>query len=380
MKFFEDAVCQKMKHGQAVCGDFYLCERTAEETVFILCDGIGSGIYANIAAITCGERIMELLRSGMSVRASCETVASSMHKARKEDIPYSAFSVVVILTGGQFIVYTYEAPEAILIQNGSAGVLKPNYYKEENGEIGEANGILEEGDSLLLPSDGLTQAGMGLGYGYGIGSDGIADYINQFYDIYEDVGHLPQKIMEMCVGLSGGKYEDDMTLALLNCREARQMTIFTGPPSRPSMDRECVSIFLESPGKKVVCGSSTADIVSRESGKKLEIVRLGSSFGSPPEYKMEGVDLTTEGAVMLNQVYNILGEPVELFEENSVVERLCMMLMETDVIHLMVGNAANDAYEALLFKQVGIRIRKKMVKLLAQKLRSMGKLVTERYY
>ncbi len=110
MKFFEDKVSKHIKDGYSVCGDAYMCERMVNGTAFILCDGIGSGVYANIAAITCVNRMMEMIRRGMSVRMASETVASSMHGARKQDIPFSAFSAAMILPDGQFIVYTYEAP------------------------------------------------------------------------------------------------------------------------------------------------------------------------------------------------------------------------------------------------------------------------------
>ena len=56
------------------------------------------------------------------------------------------------------------------------------------------------------------------------------------------------------------------------------------------------------------------------------------------------------------------------------------MLHEADLIHLMIGNAANTAHDELLFKQVGVQVRKATVKRIAEKLREMGKLVIERYY
>ncbi len=371
MKFFEDVVARKIKTGQEVCGDYCLSQRTAEGTLFVLCDGIGSGVYANIAAITCAGRVMELLRRGISARAVSETVASSMHKARKENIPFSAFSLAVIRPNGQFSVYHYEAPPAILMRGGTAEVLSPGFYTAGYEVIGEANGVLDYGDTLILSSDGVTQSGMGHGYGFGIGAEGVAGYINQLGHTDAELGSLPDRIMEHCVRLSGGRCEDDITFAMLRCRPAAELTLLTGPPSRLSADPDYVRDFMEAPGRKVV---------SRETGKKVEVVKPGLSLGSPPEYLLEGIDLATEGAVVLNQAYNILGEPVELLAGKSVVERLCVMLTESDAIHLMVGNAENSAHEALLFKQVGIRLRKKTVGLIAEKLREMGKLVTEKGY
>ena len=35
----------------------------------------------------------------------------------------------------------------------------------------------------------------------------------------------------------------------------------------------------------------------------------GNAFGQPPEYWIDGIDLVSEGAITLGQVYNILDEP-----------------------------------------------------------------------
>jgi ferredoxin len=42
----------------------YTIERTFESTFFVLCDGIGSGVYANIAAITCANRMRNSIDPG----------------------------------------------------------------------------------------------------------------------------------------------------------------------------------------------------------------------------------------------------------------------------------------------------------------------------
>jgi hypothetical protein len=106
----------------------------------------------------------------------------------------------------------------------------------------------------------------------------------------------------------------------------------------------------------------------------------GNAFGQPPEYWIDGIDLVSEGAITLGQVYNILDEPKERLTGSSTAERICIMLHEADLIHLMIGNAANTAHDELLFKQVGVQVRKATVKRIAEKLREMGKLVIERYY
>ena len=380
MKFFEDIVRQSIKTGKIVCGDSFLSERTFDYTEFVLCDGIGSGVYANIAAISCASRISELIRSGLSQGHACEKVADSMHRARQEDIPFSAFSAVRVLHDGQYAIYSYEAPEPILIRDGFASVLKPRYYTSGYEVIGESAGTLNIGDSLLLCSDGATQAGLGHGYTFGIGAEGLADYLNHCFNQNMSLNEVPDRVLEMTQRISGGRHEDDTTVAVLTCREANEITVLSGPPTIKSKDPAYIERFMASPGKLVVCGSTTAEILARELGRNLQLKSPGTSFGNPPEYKMDGIDMITEGAVVLNQINNILDESPDQFVNDSPAERLCAMFMNADVVTFIVGRSINDAHNELIFKQLGIRPRDSIIHMITDKLIKKGKLVVTEYF
>jgi hypothetical protein len=378
MKFIDAFVMQQCKNRNAVCGDTWVCERSTNGTLFVVADGIGSGVYANIAAIVCASRIAELYRSGVSIREISEMVASSMHRARKEDIPFSAFTAVAILPGGQFTAYAYEAPSPILFRDNWATVLSPRFYTAGFEVIGEMTGVLREGDALMLFSDGVSQAGLGHGLGFGIGSDGVAKFSNkQLQAGLKELKALPVQIMDLCKEVSANRFEDDTTLGLLVCRKAEELTMLTGPPSKRTLDSVIVSDFMELPGKKVVCGSTTADIVSRELKREAKIV---SRMKASPEYHIEGIDLVAEGAVTLNQAYNLLGEPIEEFYQGSPAERLCLMLTEADVIRFLIGNAQNAAHEDLFFRQIGVKARQAALKLISEKLVELGKQVVKTWY
>ena len=378
MKFFTDFLSQNIKNGHVVCGDYCLCERTPLGTLYVLCDGVGSGIYANIAAIACAERIKELWLSGFSLRAAAETVASSMHRARTEEVPFSAFSTAHILPDGHFAVYSYEVSKPILVQAGEASIISPRFYTVSYEVMGESLGRLDYGDALLLTSDGVTQAGMGHGYGFGIGEETVCKVINRSGIPPSD--KLAESIAAHCKQVSGKKFEDDTTIAFLYCHEAAEVNLFTGPPSKPALDKDYAAVLQNISGKKIICGSTTMDIISRELDLPVETIMPRSGMGSLPEYFIEGVDLAAEGAITLSQVCNVLDEPVDKLGDNTVVKQICIMFKEADVISLHIGKAVNDAHENFMFKQIGVRVRRNVVQMIAQKLRTMGKLVTERYY
>ncbi len=379
MKFFDDFTCAANKDGMAVCGDHTLCRRTQSGTFYVLCDGVGSGVYANISAITCAARLMQMASDGVPLHTVCATVAASMHRARSERIPFCAFSFAQIMADGRFLVYCYEAPEPVVILNGAAAVLTPHIYKAGPEEFGGASGKLETGDGLLLFSDGLSQTGLG-GGGFGLGSAGVAKRVNDWLSEDVRLRELPKRLLGLAKDLSGGRNEDDVTAGLLRCREADRLVVLTGPPSRKSLDAQVVERFFSLPGKHVVCGSTTADVVARCTGTKVALAGGAGGDGSPPEYELPGVDMTTEGAVMLSRVNNIIDEPEENFVDDTPVERLAMLMQEADAITFINGTVVNRAHQATLFRELGVLPREAVIKTLSDKLSARGKLVeVERY-
>jgi len=59
---------QTPKHANGPCGDVVAQQRTEPATDIILCDGIGSGMRAYIAATMHVSRLLCLLREGFSLR------------------------------------------------------------------------------------------------------------------------------------------------------------------------------------------------------------------------------------------------------------------------------------------------------------------------
>jgi len=380
VNYYQSWLNQQTKHKQSVCGDTTLFLHTPFHSVFVVCDGIGSGIYANIAAITCANRLIELAKTEMSFRTACQMVAASMHIARKKVAPFSAFSAVQLMNDGKFSLFTYESPHAIMERGGVCQVLQPEFFPAGHELVGEYYGRLQTGDHLLLLSDGASQAGMGKHYVMGIGSEGIANlwqYLTEG-ELTEIV--LLETLSEKIKALTEGICADDTTFLLIKNQPGKMLNILTGPPELRSEDRSFVATFMAKEGKKMICGSTTADIVARELNRRVELIDSAFGFASPPEYRMEGIDMVSEGALLLNQAVNLLDEPSEYWGDQTSVERFCRLLLEADIITFMVGNAVNEAHSSPLFKQVGVKPRRTAIGLIKEKLESMGKLVIEEGY
>ncbi len=375
-KYVEVTNFQAAKKPGGICGDFIITERTSEATTTIVADGIGTGIKARVAAVMCASRLMELIRVGFTLREACHKIVDTMHAARTTNIPFSAFSVSRVLVSGHATVMSYEIPSPILVNNRLAAYLpKQRVFAMGLEMVGEVNCMLEYGDGIIMVSDGVSQAGLGQQYRMGWGVQGACDFINGLLVQGTQMKDIPRKIVANVRDISGATYGDDTTCSLLLCREAQVLNILTGPPARKTDDTKVVKEFMEMKGTKIVCGSSTAEIVARNLGVPIDIKNVSNAYHKPPSYDIKGIDYATEGAITLNQVYNILGETPEKLEPDSSVSDLYRFFHASDTINFLVGTAANPGHEHIVFRQMGVYPRDFIVRLLAEKLKSMGKLV-----
>lgn len=371
--------CQTPKRTGDVCGDAWSCLRTERSTTVVCCDGIGSGIKANIAATMTIARLEELLRRDYSVREAVAAVAGTMNRAKLSDLPYTAFAVARVLNDGEATVLTYEMPGPVLVGRRLATVLPQRTLTLDRTLINESCCYLEPGDALVLASDGISQAGIGVSLREGWETQGLCRFINDRIHAGTSLNTLPRLAVHEAQRLSrdprGLMHGDDCTVLLCQCRAGNVVNILSGPPRLKTDDAAVARAFVQLEGKKIVCGGTTAKVISQQLKRRLA-VGSDTSMVAPPDYRLDGIDLATEGAVTLNQAYNILDSDPSQYERNTGVTRLCEMLREADYVRFIVGSAQNDGHGDIAFRQRGILHRDAIVPLLADKLRAQGKLVT----
>jgi hypothetical protein len=369
---------QSPKRPHAPCGDVFACDRTAVASTIVCADGIGSGIRARIAAQMCVSRVLQLVKLGFSLRKAMASVVGTMQANRDPSRPFTAFSVARIMNDGIATIFSYDAPTPILVSRYHAAPLPVRTVEMNAAIVNEADCWLEPGDGLLLMTDGVTQAGLGSGLAEGWRTEGAAEYINHCLTNGSILSEIPELVHDEARRLStrGG---DDCTILLAHCRRGQVVNLLTGPPQDHTRDREIVNRFIKSPGKKIVCGGTTSEIVSRTIGKKVIVDQESESMIAPPRYDIEGIDLVTEGVVTLNQVYNLLDEPPERLVEDSGVTELCRMLRNADRINFFVGGVQNRANGNISFRQQGILTRDRILPLITEKLRTAEKLVVIEY-
>jgi hypothetical protein len=298
-----------------------------------------------------------------------------MDRWRDPTKPYAAFTAARIRNDGVATSLSYDAPAPILVGNRQATLLEAKPLQWGKALVTETQAQLEPGEGLLLMSDGITQAGIGAVHANGWGPEGVVRFINHVLLLGHQVQDLPRLVHREAQRLwrTAG---DDCTAAVAYCRSGNVVSLFTGPPADERLDEQAVRRFMELPGTKVVCGGTTADLVARWLGERLLLEEDPVSMVAPPRYEIAGVDLVTEGAVTLNQAYNLLDTDKGQFREHSGVTELCQLLRAADCIHILHGQARNTAVDEISFRQQGILLRDEIIPHLVEKLRAAGKLVT----
>lgn len=368
---------QGCKRRMLVCGDLVREERATDRATFVVLDGIGSGMKAHVAAQLFSARLLSLLRQDFSTREACSRILATMHEARTKDVLFAAFTLVKVSASGKAVIMSYEMPPPLLIESGSATVAPQRFYTLSNELAGETVFQLADDNGFLVMTDGITQAGMGGRMGEGWSIDGARNFVNQALSSGVKQEELPGMLLSEAVRLGGGFLRDDATAVLFTSRPGRTVHILTGPPVNPGRDGAIVDAFLSEDGLKVICGSTTADICARYSGRRMTYGEAGNPF-EPPERFMEGLELVTEGALTLNQLYNLMGDAAGELDRNSPVTRLLDLLRSADRICFHVGGSRNPGHGGQIFRQLGVLPRQVIIPLIAGKLRAEGKLVVIR--
>jgi len=147
--------------------------------------------------------------------------------------------------------------------------------------------------------------------------------------------------------------------------------VITGAPFNRAHDCDLAKMAERTQGRKVICGGTTANILSRLLNRGIQIdmrQRLHSKI--PPSANMEGFDLVTEGTLTLGEVLRLLEEgfaPEEM-ESNPAV-RLAAMLLDSDIVNFAVGTRINEAHQDPNIP-VELDLRRNIVKRIAQILES----------
>ena len=380
------------KFTEVLCGDKVELLKTDDSNIMILADGMGSGVKANILATLTSKILGTMFLNGATLEECVETIVETLPICKVRQVAYSTFSILQVFHSGAAYLVEFDNPSCIFIRNGKLVPIPQNIREVQGKKINEYRFQVQRGDALILMSDGTVHAGVGQLLNFGWLWEDIAKYAVKQYALTISAMRLAAAICQACDELYQYRPGDDTTVACMRIINAKPVHLMTGPAQDPSMDEEMVRSFMsgDDSTKRIVCGGTSANIVSRVLKKKLDVSMDYVDPDIPPIAYMDGIELVTEGVLTLNRVVQLLRRYVknetvsedfflELDKPNGASMVAKMLIEDCTELHLYVGKAINSAYQnpGLPFD---LGIRQNLVEQLKTVVEEMGKQVTVTYY
>jgi hypothetical protein len=377
--FIEVDFCQQAKQGQLISGDVFLSQKVKLEdrVVSVLSDGLGSGVKASVLATMTATMALKFAASGMDFRKSAEIIMDTLPICSVRKISYSTFTVVDMTSTGETRIIEHGNPPFLLIRPEGELIVHKTEVRPKRWQdrvINFSTFEVQREDRIIFFSDGITQAGMGefrtpLGWGLESVDKFVREQIR--WDPYISARELSRLLVAQAVEVDGLSAKDDITCGVVYFRSPRKLLVMTGAPFNRAHDQDLAKMAERTSGRKVICGGTTANIVSRLLGRAIKIdMRQQLDPKVPPSARMEGFELVTEGTLTLGEVARLLEEGFdpEGTKSNAAV-RLANMLLDSDIVKFAVGTRINEAHQDPNIP-VELDLRRNIVKRIAQLLES----------
>lgn len=351
--FTEVGHFQKNKAGNTLCGDSFLSRKLKEEgrILCVLSDGLGSGVKAGVLSSMAATMAIRYTALNQSVVSTARSVIDTLPPDREKGISYATFCLLDIDCFGNVRAAEYDTPPFYLFRQGKPVEipreklpLRRDGLPESTLQISAFR--LEKEDRLIFFTDGISQSGMG-SERYPAGwESGIVPYLSDFLQRqpFASAEEIARRLVVQAEKNDGYRLLDDASCCVIYNRTPRNLLICTGPPYDPKNDGYLAGRFKEFRGKKVICGGTTARIISRELG--IPVIAGDRTEGSslPPVSRMDGAELVTEGILTLSRTERLLSAQEEA-KESGAAGQLLRLIHNSDKIVFLVGTCINTAHQ-----------------------------------
>ena len=242
---------------------------------------------------------------------------------------------------------------------------------------------------LILMSDGVVYAGIGSILNLGWTWKNVCKYMVGRIKPGISAARLTNMLSEVCNRLYANKPGDDTTVATVRILEKKVLSLYSGPPVDPASDERLVTEFMAEEGRKIVCGGSSATIVSRVLKEPLTPSIEYVDPEIPPTAVIPGIDLVTEGVITLKRTVDIIKAYVEDPTNEDVLKKLelknaasliaKMLVEECTHFHMFIGQKINPAHQNPDLP-VDLSIKMLIMEELYSLMIKAGKVVKRSYY
>ena len=237
------------KHGEELCGDRVESAVVGDYTTLVLADGLGSGVKANILSTLTSKILCTMVSSEVSIEDCIETIVQSLPVCKVRGVAYSTFSVIHMNSEGKGSLFEFDNPQAILLHDCVCRDLPREEMNILGKKVYRSPLDLTAGDIIVVMSDGVIHAGIGMTMNLGWQRPEVVDFLNRSVKKEMSARAVACLLAGACNDLYLGDPGDDTTVAAVKVREKLNVNIMIGPPVDKSRDDFYVERFLAGEGK-----------------------------------------------------------------------------------------------------------------------------------
>lgn len=375
------------KYGEQLCGDMVQVVKEAETTTFVLADGLGSGVKANILSTLTSKIIATMISEQMSIDECVNTISATLPVCSVRGVAYATFTIIRITNNSVAEIIQFDNPEVIMLRNGKQYEYPVETRIIAGKKILESKIQLECDDMFIAMSDGAIYAGVEQTLNYGWQRENIAEYAEKHHDNSTSAQAMASLIVDACNDLYNNEPGDDTTVGAIRVRKRKAVNLMFGPPREDSELNKMMALFFAKQGRHIVSGGTTSGLVAKYLGKQMETSIDYYDPDIPPTAKIDGVDLVTEGVLTINRVVeyakDFLGEKEFyndwLVKKDGASQIARHLFEEATDINFYIGRAVNPAHQNPNLP-IGFNIKMQLVEELSKNLKEMGKTVNVSYF
>lgn len=356
LDFIDIAVDSLNKKNEELCGDHVEITHNDYSKIIVLSDGLGSGVKANILSTLTSNIAATMLRLGSNIFEVLETLEKTLPECKVRGLAYSTFTIIQIFDDKRIYIVEFDNPKVVYIRDSKLLKLEEKQLKFKDKKITEYTTTYQNGDLISCFSDGVVHTGIGKHIYLGWQWEEVVRVLKTKSLKAKTAKEISKDIIDICNVFSDYEPGDDTTCLVVKIRDVERVTLFSGPPKDKELDTKIVTDLVRSPGRKVVCGGTAANICSRELHEEIITSLDFSTPNIPPYAKIKGIDLVTEGVLTINATIKILEDYLEedfdksrLLQDNGASLLANIIVKECTHLDVLIGNSINPAHQNPFF-------------------------------
>ena len=348
--FTETSCCQQNCKQERICGDTFLFRRIdgGSRSIAVLSDGMGHGVKANILSTLTSSIVVNFDYRHNDIRSMATMILKSLPVCAIRKTSYSTFSIVEVNHNtGYATIIEYDNPRSIIFRNHVPlnvpweSVTFEQYSNDKrNRAIVSTSFKIQDGDRIVVMSDGVTQSGLGTdAYPFGWGRKNVEKFIQSVLQTAPAISSadLAGKVLAQAVSFDNFWAHDDISCAVIYIRPPQSLLLCSCPPALESDHPRLIENINRFKGKKIICGYHLARLIAELTDNPIIKDTFSLDYDVQPAWHMRGVDLVTESLVTLNKVYDMLQNNESPFLRKGPAAEVGKMMLKSDEIEIILG-------------------------------------------